>query len=90
MYLYICMSYDNVVLIINCYCTLIITVPDNYLIFTQVHNDEVSFEIGRTDIRMMSLDIRGQYIDVLMPIELPGTESVFIAYDQVEHRVCLL
>ena len=64
-----------------------ITVPDNYLVFTQVHSAEVSFEVDRTDIRMMSLDISGQYIDVLMPIHLNGTESVFIAYDQVDHRV---
>ena len=64
-----------------------ITVPDNYLVFTQVHNADDSFEVDRTDIRMMSLDISGQYIDVLMPIHLPGTESVFIAYDQVDHRV---
>ena len=55
--------------------------------FTQVHNSEVSYEVDRTDIRMISLDISGQYIDVLMPIHIPGTESVFIAYDQVDHRV---
>ena len=57
--------------------------------FTQVHSDEMNFEIDRTDIRMMSLDITGQYIDILMPIDLNETETVFIAYDQVDHRVCL-
>ena len=65
-----------------------ITVPNNYLVFTQVHSGENNKEVKRTDIRMMSLDISGQYIDVLMPIELNRTESVFIAYDQVDHRVC--
>ncbi len=63
------------------------TVPDNYLVFTQIHNSEESGEIDRTDIRMMSLDVVGQYIDVLVPIDIPGTKSVFIAYDQVDHRV---
>lgn len=39
----------------------------------------------------MSLDIPRQYIDVLVPIELPGTETVFIAYDLLTHRVyCVL
>ena len=69
------------------------TDPNDYLIFTQVHNDENSFEVNRTDIRMMSLDIVGQYIDVLVPIELPGIETVFIAYDVIFHRVhcvCIL
>jgi hypothetical protein len=63
------------------------TVPDNYLVFTQIHNSEELEEIDRTDIRMMSLDVIGQYIDVLVPIDIRGTESVFIAYDQVDHRV---
>ena len=63
------------------------TVPNNYLMFTQVHSDYTSYAVDRTDIRMISLDISGQYIDVLMPIHLPRTESVFIAYDQVDHRV---
>ena len=65
----------------------IFTVPDNYLILTQVHNSENNFEIDRTDIRMISLDISGQFIDVLIPIELTGTETVFIAYDLLYHRV---
>ena len=68
-------------------CIIFITVPDNYLVFTQIHNSVISFEVDRTDIRMMSLDTIGQYIDVLVPINLRGTESVFIAYDQVDHRV---
>lgn len=63
-----------------------ITVPDNYLVFTQVHSAERLFEVDRTEIRMMSLDISGQYIDVLV-FQLPGIESYFIAYDQVDHRV---
>ena len=77
--------------IVLLWCTslsLFSTVPDNYLLFTQVHNSEVNFDVD-TDIRMMSLDISGQYIDVLVPIELHGTETVFIAYDRVIHRVCL-
>ena len=63
------------------------TVPNNYLVFTQVHRGDTSSDFDRTDIRMISLDISGQYIDVLIPIHLPGTESPFIAYDQVDHRV---
>lgn len=69
------------------YVLVTCTDPGNYLIFTQVHNGEKSFEVDRTDIRMMSLDFPGQYIDVLLPIELPGTETVFIAYDLLTHRV---
>ena len=72
---------------INFICIFFITVPDNYLVFTQIHNSVTSFEVDRTDIRMMSLDIIDQYIDVLVPINLHGTETVFIAYDQVDHRV---
>ena len=53
-----------------------------------MHNDEINFEVDRTDIRMMSLDTSGQYIDVLVPIELHGTETVFVAYDVLVHRVC--
>ena len=57
--------------------------------FTQIHNtiSDTSPEVHRTDIRMMSLDIIDQYIDVLVPIDLLGTETVFIAYDLVDHRV---
>ena len=66
---------------------VICTDPVNYLVFTQVHNGDNNLEVDRTDIRVMSLDILGQYIDVLVPIELPGTETVFIAYDLLTHRV---
>ena len=52
-----------------------------------MHNDVNNFEIDRTDIRMISLDITGQFIDILIPIELTGTETVFIAYDLLYHRV---
>ena len=54
-----------------------------------MHNDESSFEVDKTDIRVMSLDTSGQYIDVLVPIELHGTETVFVAYDVLVHRVCM-
>lgn len=36
----------------------------------------------------MSLDISGQFIDTLLPIELPGSETVFVAYDLIHLRVC--
>ena len=75
------------IVLLWCTCLSVFSiVPDNYLLFTQVRHNEISFDVD-TDIRMMSLDISGRYIDVLVPIELHGTETVFIAYDQVVNRV---
>ena len=82
------MIFDVISILVTCSYIFNFTVPVNYLIFTQVHNSQNNFEVDRTDIRMISLDISGQFIDVLVPIELHGTETVSVAYDVLNHRVC--
>ena len=82
------MIFDVISILVTCSYIFNFTVPVNYLIFTQVHNRQNNLEVDRIDIRMISLDISGQFIDVLVPIELHGTETVFVAYDVLNHRVC--
>ena len=55
-------------------------VPSEFLVFTQnFHN--------HSEIRQISLDFPGRYIDTLVPIDNLGTDVSFLSYDLVFHQI---
>ena len=55
-------------------------VPSEFLIFAQ------NFQ-NRTEIRQISLDIPGKYIDTLVPIDNLSEDISFLSYDLVFHQI---
>ena len=55
-------------------------VPSEFLVFTQnFHN--------HSEIRQISLDFPGRYIDTLVPIDNLGSSVSFLSYDLVFHQI---